>query len=416
MAKIHPFKAIRPTRDKAQLVATRPYYSYKKGVLKAKLQSNPYTFLRIINPEFGLPKEERIANTQLNRFQMVKAKYTEFIKEGILIQDEVPAIYLYRQTVAGHQYTGIISGASVEEYLSDTIKKHEATITAREEMFVEYLDVVEYNAEPVLLCHESSVNLDLAYAQITKTRAEYEFTTTDQVTHEMWLVVDEQMNLIIDHFNEIDALYIADGHHRCASSVGLHKQRLNRNKSQPNDQYFLSFLIDEKKIKIFEYNRLIRLKSSQTLKDIVAKISASFEMKELPDLRTPANEHELVMITLDKQYSIQLNVLNLELNHPVASLDAEILTNQILSPIIGIHDLKTDSSIDFIAGIESIEKVKKKMLKNNFHIAFLLYPVNFEQVKRVADAGMIMPPKSTWVEPKMRSGLTIYQLNESNEL
>jgi uncharacterized protein (DUF1015 family) len=154
MAKIKPFKALRPVRDKVHLVATRPYYSYKKNVLKAKLQSNPFTFLRIINPEFDLPKEDQSATTQEERFEMVKKKYGEFIDDGTLFKDTEDHLYLYRQTHGGHAYTGIIAGASIDEYQKDLIKKHEATITSREEMFVNYLDIVGYNAEPVLLCHE----------------------------------------------------------------------------------------------------------------------------------------------------------------------------------------------------------------------------------------------------------------------
>lgn len=416
MAKLFPFKALRPTRDKVHLVATRPYYSYKKGVLKAKLQSNPYTFLRIINPEFGIPKEERHHKTQQERFEMVKEKYAEFIANGILFKEEQESLYLYRQTVDNHSYTGIITGASVDEYLQGKIKKHEATITAREQMFVEYLDIVEYNAEPVLLCHSSSKELDEVYSQIIQHRPEYEFTTTDEITHEVWPVSGEKLSKIVEIFENIEALYIADGHHRSASSSGLYERRKNENRSDLNDQYFLSFLIDEKKIKIFEYNRLVRLNKDIPFSQVLSDLHSVGIITELSELRTPNNEHEVILVTKDQQFSIALNPEGIEFEHPVESLDAQILTKKVLSPILGIHDLKTDPNIDFIAGVESLEKIKKKMIKNNFDLAFILYPVDFEQVKMVADANMIMPPKSTWVEPKMRSGLTIYQLNEKNGL
>jgi len=412
MAKIKPFKALRPTRDKVHLVATRPYYSYKKGFLKAKLQSNPYTFLRIINPEFDLPKELRKAKSQSERFQMVKNKYAEFIQRGILKQDTESHFYLYRQTFQGHAYTGIIAGASIDEYKADLIKKHEATITAREEMFVEYLDVVEYNAEPVLLCHRPSNDLNKLYEVIMADRPEFEFTTTDCITHEVWLIKPSLNSEIQIAFEAIDSTYIADGHHRSASSMGLFDRRKSRNNNHPNDSYFLSYLIDESKLKIFEYNRLIRTSESNDSSKILSEIDNIFPLNPLKELRNPIHEHEIIIVTADKSYSIIIPVDQIDKNHPVASLDAEILTQKILSPIIGIHDLKTDPHIDFIPGVESLEKLRKKMQKGNFNLAFLLYPVSMEQVRKVADAGLIMPPKSTWVEPKMRSGLTIYHLNE----
>jgi uncharacterized protein (DUF1015 family) len=219
MAEIAPFKALRPIRDKVHLVATRPYYSYKKNVLKAKLEDNPFTFLHIINPEFGNDVKTKPNSTE--RFLQVKKRYDEFVEKGILIQEETARIYIYRQTKNGHAFTGIIAGASVEEYKADKIKKHEATLTSREAMFTNYLDVVGFNAEPVLLSYKGNEQLEQLLFQFTEVRPEYEFTTTDCIKHELWVLSENNSLILKNAFESIEATYIADGHHRSASSVRL---------------------------------------------------------------------------------------------------------------------------------------------------------------------------------------------------
>lgn len=410
MAKIHPFKAIRPVRDKVHLVATRPYYTYEKSVLKAKLASNPYTFLRIINPEFDLPPKERKTKDLNSRFELVKTKYEDFIQRGILVQDAEECFYLYRQSGENFSYTGVIAGASVEDYLADNIKKHEATLTTREEMFVEYLDIVTCNAEPVLLCHPAADELQELYRKVLKSRPEYEFTTTDCIKHELWLIDPETGKAIQNHFGGLEAIYIADGHHRSASSTGLYLRRKNESRNHPNDAYFLAFIIDERQLNIFEYNRLIKLKSSQDIKAITDQIQAHFNTQILPAVRTPKQFGEVIMVTSNQVLSVELRPC--AERNPVSVLDTAQLTEQILNPIFGISDLKTDKNIDFLPGIEPVETIREKMKTKGCDVAFLLHPLSIEQVKEVADAGLTMPPKSTWVEPKLRSGLTIYNLNE----
>lgn len=412
MAKIKAFKALRPVRDKVHLVATRPYFSYKKNVLKAKLQSNPYTFLRIINPEFGLSKKERSIEPQHSRFNMVKSKYDEFIREKILFQDDEEHLYVYRQTQNGHEYVGVIGGASVEEYQAGKIKKHEATITSREEMFVAYLDVIEYNAEPVLLCHEPCEALNEIFGKICTERPEYEFTTTDKIKHELWCVATTEVEQIQKVFEGVSSTYIADGHHRSASSSGLFDLRQRNQVHFENQSYFLSFFIDETKLKIYEYNRLVKNVTNKSHAAILSELEEKFLLHPISTPAKPEREHDITMCLSGNWYRLTCKPEILDTNHPVKSLDAEILTQHVLSPILDIHDLKTDPHIEFIAGVEKLEKMERKMVKDGFDILFILYPVRMDQVKKVADNEMIMPPKSTWVEPKMRSGLTIYHINE----
>lgn len=412
MAKLNPFKAFRPTRDKVQLVTTRPFFSYKKNVLKAKLETNCFSFLHIINPEFGFSKKERESVTLPQRYHLAKEKYQEFLNDGILVQDPEPHFYLYRQIVDGHSFVGVVAGASVEEYRQGKIKIHEATISSRERMFTDYIDIVGFNAEPVLMSHESNPELGKIYAEVMSHRAEYEFTTTDRIKHEMWILDMDQTKAVQDIFSQIDELYIADGHHRSASSALLHENRLTRGESFLNDAFFLVYLIDEQELKIHEFNRVVKLPEGMTKEFLLAELAQKFEIEKLPELRISKSVHEMVLTLDDEAYSLVCKPEIVDNSHPVNCLDAEILTRYVLSPILGIHDLKTDENIEFVPGVLGLNKLQKKMEKDGFDAAFILHPVTMQEVKKVADNNMIMPPKSTWVEPKLRSGMTIYHLNE----
>lgn len=410
MAKILPFRAIRPTRDKVHLVAARPFYSYKQNVLEAKLEDNPFTFLHIINPEFGTDSTTK-GNT-LGRFELVSQRYSEFLENGILFQDESPTLYVYRQSKPGRVFTGVICGASVDEYLNDSIKKHEATLTSREQMFTDYLDIVGYNAEPVLLAHKSSKEIENLLNLIINVRAEYEFTTTDLVTHELWKLTPSQTTLIQEAFEKLNELYIADGHHRSASSVRLAQQRKEKGSKFINENAFLAYIIDESQLEILEFNRLVKTTNGLSSEEIISAISENFEIKQLSERQKPSANHQFTMCIGDSWYLLTCKPGIIDDAHPVKCLDAEILTQFVLSPILGIHDLKSDDNVSFMSGAESIEKLEEKVTSGRYKIAFVLYPATMEQVKRVADNQMIMPPKSTWVEPKLRSGLTIYNINE----
>lgn len=411
MAKITPFKAVRPVRDKVHLVATRPIYSYKKNVLESKLEDNPFTFLHIINPEFGGERTTQ-PNTP-ERFDLVKREYQSFLAEGILFQEETPRIYIYRQTKNGHAFTGVVAGASNEEYREDKIKKHEATLTSREEMFTDYLDIVGFNAEPVLLSYPHNTALESKIKEITSHRPEYEFTTTDRIKHDLWVLSEEETAEVQHLFESIDALYIADGHHRSASSVGLEDRRIRENRNQyPNESSFLAFMIDECALHILEFNRVVHSLNGLTEEDFIRAVSESFEVEQCNELQCPEKEHDLTVCIKGNWYKLTCKPHIIDKTHPVNSLDAEILTQYILRPVLHIHDLKTDRNIEFIGGTTPVEKIAEWIDAGKYELAVFLYPVTIDQVKKVADNQLIMPPKSTWVEPKLRSGMTIYAINE----
>ncbi len=412
MAKISPFKAIRPIRDKVHLVATRPYYTYKKKVLEAKLQDNPFTFIHIINPEFG--EEVKTEPNSDERFQLVSQAYQEFIDKGILVQDVQPHIYLYRQTKDNHEYVGVIAGVDVVEYASNKIKKHEATLTSREKMFTNYLNIVGYNAEPVLLSYsDPSDSIDDRLLEKMIERPEYEYSTTDRIKHELWLLTKEESTEIQSAFEKIDSLYIADGHHRSASSVALKNFRNQTgDKHYPNENAFLAFIMNEKRLHILEFNRLVTHLNGHSKESFIVEIEKHFSIQPIKKAKKPKHEHQLTMCLEGKWYMLECHPEIIKKDHPVKSLDAEILTDYILDPILGIKDLKQDESIDFISGLEKLKKTEKRITNGPFKVGFFLFPVKIEEVKKVADNNLTMPPKSTWVEPKLRSGLTIYNINE----
>jgi uncharacterized protein (DUF1015 family) len=409
LTKILPFRAIRPTRDKAYLVATMPYYTYKKNVLDAKMEQNPYTFLHVINPEFH-SRVKTPANT-VERFLKSKEKFKQFIKEGIFIQDEKPCLYLYRQTKDGHEYLGLIGGASIDQYNSGHIKKHEATITSRLDLFSTYLKTVQFNAEPVLLFHERHEDLCSLFDAIASHRPEYEFTSTERIKHELWVIDNaEAIAQIQKYYTEIPDVYIADGHHRCASSTRFRDSMPEPRK--PEHEHFLAYFISQEKMFIMEYNRVVRDIGDLTENSFFKKINENFSMSEIVnDHVKPSTLHEMSMYINKKWYTLVPKTERYDANHAVNSLDSAILTNLLLEPVLNIKDLKTDERIDFVGGNKGVKGITDAVDSGKFKVGFLLFPVSAEQLKRVADENQIMPPKSTWIEPKLRSGLTIYPLD-----
>ena len=409
MAKIIPFKAIRPTRDKVQIVTSRPYYAYTQLMLDAKLAGNPYSFIHIINPEFM--EEDKTDPNSPERFQKVKNKFDEFEREGIFIQEERPSLYIYKKTTITHEFIGVIGGASIEEYNNGKIKKHEQTLTERETTFSNYLKVIEFNAEPVLLFHDNREKLNQLFIKNTFDRPEYEFTTTDKSKHEMWVISEPSIIKEIQSvYESIDDIYIADGHHRSASSSRFYKDSENKTDLRA---HFLAYFISSERLHIMDYNRLVKDLNGMTIEELLKQLDTSFIVTELPtDSIQLRGLHNILMYMNSKWYNLQAKEETINRDHPVESLDTHILSSHLLKPILSITSLKTDKRIDFISGNKGLNGIKKAVDSGKFKIGFGLYPVSPKQLKDVADANLIMPPKSTWIEPKMRIGLTIYPLNE----
>lgn len=411
MADIKPFKAFRPTRDKVHLVASRSYITYKKEDLIRKLDENPFTFLHILNPEYKQTK--RTEGNSVEKFRKVGDKFQDFVNEQILMQDLKESFYVYRQIKEGHPYLGIIACASVEDYYSNVIKKHEATITVREEMFKTYLETVQINAEPVCFTYPNHEKIDeLTQAKILE-RPEYDFTTTNRDRHTFWKIDDESLvQRLITYFNEVESIYIADGHHRSASSALLGKSLKESNPNHTGDEaynYFMGYFIPENDLKIFEFNRLVTTIGEYNLASFLEAIKKDFELAFVEgDFFRPQKVHEIGMYIEGKWFCLIPKEGHFKEHDPVKNLDVSILTNHLLGPILGITDLKTDKRVYFKGGLAGIEALKKDVDTGKAKVAFAHFPVSMQQLKTISDANQTMPPKSTWIEPKLRSGLTVY--------
>ncbi len=415
MAKVLPFKAYRPANDKVHLVASRSLDGYSVSDLKDKLSGNPYTFLHVINPDFEDGQRTRPGSKE--RLLKVKRKFKSFIQQKIFKRDEKPAYYIYRQIKNGEEYIGIIACTSIDDYMNGVIKIHEQTITQREEKLKDYLEVCEFNAEPVLFCYPNNTSLDKFIAEVSQTFPDYDFTTTDKIRHTLWVVNDEKnVQLIAGSFSSLTSIYIADGHHRSASSalLGNLKRKAKKNYSGKEAfNYYLGIFFAETQLKIFDYNRLVRDLNNLTISDLLEKLKTKFNVLPVDaEIFKPRAKHELSMYLDNKWYALVCKEGTYNSNDPIGSLDAFILTEHILSPLFGIHDLKTDKRIAFVPGIKGAEALKRNVDEGKAEVAFGLYPVTMDHLKWVADTNNIMPPKSTWVEPKMRSGLVIYSFEE----
>ena len=401
MAIVRPFKAIRPARDKANLVASRSYLTYSDETIKEKLDHNPYTFLHIINPDYNTPKK----TTGVAKFKLVKEKFQQFISDGILKKDAVESFYIYQKKNQLNTFTGIIGASSVEDYLNNKIKKHEQTLTKREKMFRNYLDITGFNAEPVLLAHEPNKEIKSILDKYTSTRSEYEFTTTNKSLHKLWIVDNaSDIKMITNAFEKIENIYIADGHHRCASSALFYKDQKSELSS-----YFMSYLVDENQLNILNFNRLVKhlngLRASELLEKIKKKYTLTYK-KESP--YSPTLNDEISMYLEGKWYSLIAN--KQKYSSTAESLDPSILSKNILKPLLNILDERTDQNISFLEGTIPLSVIKAKVDSGEYAVGFILKPISITAIKKVADNNEIMPPKSTYIQPKLRSGLTIYPI------
>lgn len=406
-----PFKAIRPPREYVHLVGSRSYMNYNEQDVLVRLSGNPYSFLHVIMSEELTLKGNDLTFDE--KFEIVRNKFEEFCDKGYLKKDKKARYYLYRQTKDNHPVVGIIGGIAAHDYDSGKIKVHEQTITKREKLFEKYLDITGFNAEPVLLTYEDSESINSIVDIYLKKRAVYKFSTTDMVKHEFWLIKKEEHQEIIKaEFKTIDSVYIADGHHRCASSALIAK---HGNGSAVND-HFMALMVPKSRLKIFDYNRIVKDLNGLTAHEFLIKVNESFDVEKTSNDSTTigfkSEEKGTMSMFLDGDwYKITIKK-ELIPNTVVGQLDTRILTEQILTPILGIEDLKTDSRIDFLNGTYGMIGLQNAVSYEGYKVAFGLFPVSFDQLKEVSDTNNIMPPKSTWIEPKLRSGIIVYELNE----
>jgi uncharacterized protein (DUF1015 family) len=416
MSKIIPFKAVRPTPDKVGLVTCRNYDDYSSAELAAWLSFNPYSFLHVINPAYM--HSQKI--TLDKRFKGVAHKYQDFKDEGVFMEEEKPAFFLYEIQSKLQTFIGFIAGTSIEDYKNNVIKKHEDTLQYRVEYFKDYLHQTGFNTEPVLITYPDNDTLNNWIAEKKKSQPIYNYSTTNKENHQVWKIeTDEEINWITKQFENIPELYIADGHHRSASAEMLYDE--DKHLGNENLNYFMSFLIAESNVRIYEFNRIIRDLNGYTKDDFLEKLAENFIIKDKEqELWKPQSKFEFGMYLDGNFYALfykQENNFNIAIDIDIAidiailsNLDAQILYDKVLQPLLGIEDLRNDERIEYIPGKQSILTIKELVDEGEFEVGFMLFPSDISEIKALADNKLIMPPKSTYIEPKFRSGLMVYEL------
>ncbi len=405
MAKIIPFKAVRPTSDKVSLVTSRSYDEYSSAELASQLDFNPFSFLHILNPIYA--NQQKVGLEK--RFKLVAQKYKEFKNDDVFLQENNRVFYLYEIQAKNQNFIGIIAGTSIEDYQKNIIKKHEDTLQYRVEVFKDYLHQTGFNTEPVLITYPDDSELNSWIQTKKQTNRIYEFSTKKKEKHLLWKIDNpSEIAFIQNKFEEIGDLYIADGHHRTASAELLFEE--NKNSKNKNINYFMSFLIAESNVKIYEYNRIIRDLNNHSKTEFLELLSNNFWIRNKEqELWKPTKKFEFGMYLDNEFYCLTLKDEH-SFTTILERLDAQILFEKVLQPILGINDLRNDERIDYIPGNQSITTIKEVVDEGEFEVGFMLFPTEIAEIKALADNNLIMPPKSTYIEPKFRSGLVVYEI------
>jgi uncharacterized protein (DUF1015 family) len=411
MPELLPFRAVRPAADKAGMVTSQSYESYDREALLAELKHNAYSFLHIINP--GYNRAEPF--TPLQRFQKVGEKYHAFIEKGILERDPRPCYYLYELRTEENRFLGLFGATSTADYRAGLIRKHEETIARREAIFANYLEVVKFNAEPVLLMYRDNEAIRARLLRECNKNPLYDFRCTEGNRYRFWAIdAAETISWLRSEFMKMDAFYIADGHHRCASSNLLSERAKAANPEHSGREahdYFMSCLLPESEVKIGSYTRLIKDLNGLSEKVFLQKISECFNIRKLGE-EPPQNlrKNQFLMYLPGSFYFIALKQDCGKKANALDKLDAHILYSNLLNPVLNIEDLRNDKRIRYGYGKKKISLMKRKIDAGEYLVGFAMKPVSSAELREIADAGLVMPPKSTYIEPKMRSGLAIYEL------
>jgi len=410
MAQIIPFKVVTPSKSKASLVPSRSYQSYNATELKLKMANNPYSFLHVISPNYNKNKKN------VARYKAIRDTYLNFKNKSVFISEKAPVFYIHKiVNHLGLVFNGIVAAASCEDYKNNIIKKHEDTIVKREHTFKTYLDGVGFNAEPVLLTYPDSAIISKSIRDIQATSPDTTFTMNYGDSHSLWKVDNaEIIQKIIDEFQTIDSIYIADGHHRFASSYLLYEAKkakdICHNKKMPYG-FCMSYLIPESELVIKAFHRLIKSLNGFT-KQAFFNALALYYTLDKTDVNhcVPKTQKSFGMYLEGEFYMLHLKKGSYKIKNALDNLDAHILFKTILKPILGITDLRGSNQISYVDSEQGVASVKTSVDSKAYDIGFYVYPTTVEQMKEIADNGLSMPPKSTYILPKLRSGVTIYEL------
>lgn len=412
MATVRPFKGLRPLPQYAAQVAAKPYDVLTSEEARAEAAGNPLTFLHVGKPEIDLSPTIDVHDELV--YRQAKENFSRLITDGVLIQEQKPALYLYALSMEHHRQFGIAGCVSVQEYLSGTIKKHELTRPDKEEDRTRHIAATNAHAGPILLTYHAEPAIDDIVDELIVEEPEYDFQASDGIRHQLWVIRDAaQIHGLVHHFLDVSTLYVADGHHRtaAAANVGMEMTRSNpRHTGKEEYNYFLAVLFPHNQLQILEYNRLVKDLHGLSRTELVENLEERFHVHKVGERVRPDQKGEFGMFIEGRWYRLQLRPDIPIGNDPVERLDVTLLQSHILGPLFDIQDQRTDTRIDFVGGIRGLEELERRVNSGEMAAAFSLYPTSIEELLSVADAGRIMPPKSTWFEPKLRDGLVVHML------
>ena len=416
MAILKAFKGLRPPQEIVKELASRPYDVLNSEEARKEADGNKYSLLHIIKPEIDLEAGVDLYSQEV--YDKASENLEKFKKSGWLVTDDEEYLYIYAQTMFGKTQYGIVGCASVDDYMNNVIKKHELTRPDKEEDRMKHVRITNANMEPVFFSYPAVKEIDQIVADYVETnKADYDFTADDGVGHHFWVLRDkEKINRIIALFEKLPATYVADGHHRTAAAalVGNEKAKNNPNHTGNEEyNYFLAVHFPDNQLTIIDYNRVVKDLNAYTAGEFIEKLKKGFEVVEKgTDIYKPDTLHNFSMYLEGKWYSLTAKEDTYDDNDPIGVLDVTILTDQVLEPLLDIQDLRRSKRIDFVGGIRGLGELKKRVDSGEMKVAFALYPVSMQQLIDIADNDMIMPPNTTWFEPKLRSGLVVHELDE----
>ena len=414
MSIFRPFNGFRPQKENVNKIASRPYDVLNSSEARKEVEGNPYSFLHVVKPEIDLPEGIDLHSQEV--YNKAKSNLQKLITDGMFIQDDNAYYYIYAQTMNGKTQYGLVGCSGVEDYLNNVIKKHELTRPDKEEDRMNHVRVTNVNAEPVFFTYRDNAKIDAIVSEVVKSEPEYDFTTEDGFGHHFWVIKDEEQiaNIKSTFNNEVQYQYVADGHHRTAAAalVGQERKKNNANHTGKEEyNFFLSVNFPASQLTIIDYNRVVKDLNGLSDKDFIEKLSKSFTVKEKgTEEYKPCCLHNYSMYIGGKWYSLTANKNTYKESDPVGVLDVTILTNEVLEPLLDIKDLRRSERIEFIGGIRGLGELKTRVDNGEMKVAFALYPVTMDQLMDIADNNLIMPPKVTWFEPKLRSGLVFHDL------
>jgi len=412
MATVRPFRALRPDRKYAKDVVSLPYDVMNRQEAAEMAAGDPYSFLHICRSEIDMPEDTDPYDKAV--YERARDNIGKFIDEGIMKQDESPSFYIYRQIMNGNVQTGIVGCVSVDEYLDNTIKKHELTRVEKEQDRINHFDICNADTEPVFLTYRKQETIRSLTEAVCAETPEYDITGDDGVRHMLWIVGDEEkIGAVTAAFRDVPSLYIADGHHRSASACGVGEKRRKENPGYDGSEefnYFMAVIFPDEDLRVYDYNRVVQdLNGLSEQEFLIAAENAGFEVSEAGTAACrPERPHEFGMLLGETWYKLTASESIIP-DDPIGSLDVSVLQDNLLGPVLRIDDPRTDSRIDFVGGIRGMHGLEKRVAEG-MAAAFAVYPVSISSLMDVADNGMVMPPKSTWFEPKLGSGLFMHML------